>query len=163
MLLLFLDCCRQCETRLLELLNMKGKHKHKWDYLREVLAERIVYDDNLPRLWYADPSARGLLFSCKQAQVNLDKPAGVVQRVMSGQTGRIQVRGAERSVALLLLRTLNRMSTYYFHACHSAWLYMSHLPVLADHPQLLQKEQASHSCFNPSCPTLARVLCISPY
>jgi hypothetical protein len=114
---------------MLELLNMKGKHKHKWDYLREVrdiprkpfvalhsaqpshpllphshgfwvfsgwspaphplllrnagtprvqvLAERVVYDDMLHRIWYADDSAaQGVLFACKQGQVNLDRPLG---------------------------------------------------------------------------------------
>ena len=26
---------------------MKGRHKHKWDYLREVLSDKIVYDDTV--------------------------------------------------------------------------------------------------------------------
>ena len=41
--------CSQVENKLLELLNMKGKHKHKWDYLRDILTEKIVYDDNVHR------------------------------------------------------------------------------------------------------------------
>ncbi len=62
---------------MLELLNMKGKHKHKWDYLREVLAERVVYDDMLHRLWYTDESMmQGVLFACKQGQVNMERPVG---------------------------------------------------------------------------------------
>lgn len=62
---------------MLELLNMKGKHKHKWDYLREVLAERVVYDDMLHRLWYTDDTlGQGVLFSCKQGQVNMERPVG---------------------------------------------------------------------------------------
>lgn len=56
--------------QLLELLNMKGKHRHKWDYLRQVLSERIVYDDNRQRVWFFDHLAtKGLLYSCRQAQV----------------------------------------------------------------------------------------------
>eukprot|EP00955_Chlamydomonas_euryale_P099721 365239-Chlamydomonas_euryale.AAC.1 len=35
---------------------MKGKHKHKWDFLREVLTERIVYDDMVHRAWFTDDS-----------------------------------------------------------------------------------------------------------
>lgn len=63
--------------QMLELLNMKGKHKHKWDYLREVLAERVVYDDMMHRIWYMDESmSQGVLFSCKQGQVNMDRPIG---------------------------------------------------------------------------------------
>ncbi len=62
---------------MLDLLNMKGKHKHKWDYLREVLGERVVYDDMLHRLWYCDDSCtQGVLFSCKQGQINMDRPIG---------------------------------------------------------------------------------------
>lgn len=64
-------------AQMLELLNMKGKHKHKWDYLREVLAERVVYDDMLHRLWYTDESmTQGVLFACKQGQVNMERPIG---------------------------------------------------------------------------------------
>jgi hypothetical protein len=49
---------------------MKGKHRHKWDYLRQVLSERIVYDDNRQRVWFFDHMAtKGLLYSCRQAQV----------------------------------------------------------------------------------------------
>jgi hypothetical protein len=56
---------------------MKGKHKHKWDYLRDILGEKIVYDDMAHRAWFADESqAQGLLYSCKQAQINLEKPVG---------------------------------------------------------------------------------------
>lgn len=32
---------------------MKGKHKHKWDFLRQALMERIVYDDPAHRVWWA--------------------------------------------------------------------------------------------------------------
>lgn len=56
---------------------MKGKHKHKWDYLRQLLQEKVVYDDIMPRVWYADEAhTQGVLYSCKQAQLNLDKPMG---------------------------------------------------------------------------------------
>lgn len=56
---------------------MKGKHKHKWDYLREILFEKIVYDDVNHRAWYTDDSkSQGLLFAAKQAQINMDKPVG---------------------------------------------------------------------------------------
>jgi hypothetical protein len=49
---------------------MKGKHRHKWDFLRQVLSDRVVYDDNSARVWFFDDMARrGLLYSCKQAQV----------------------------------------------------------------------------------------------
>lgn len=57
------------KTQLLELLNMKGKHKHKWDYLRSILMERVVYDDGLHRAFYTDDTmSQGLLYSCKQAR-----------------------------------------------------------------------------------------------
>lgn len=56
---------------------MKGKHKHKWDYLRELLQEKVVYDDLIPRVWFADElHTQGVLYSCKQAQLHLDKPTG---------------------------------------------------------------------------------------
>lgn len=56
---------------------MKGKHKHKWDYLREILSEKIVYDDMLHRGWYTDDNmTQGLLFACKQGQINMEKPIG---------------------------------------------------------------------------------------
>ncbi|PNW75496.1 hypothetical protein CHLRE_12g529050v5 [Chlamydomonas reinhardtii] len=88
-LMLFADQNRQVENKMLELLNMKGKHKHKWDYLREVLAERVVYDDMLHRLWYTDESmTQGVLFACKQGQVNMERPIGLVQR---GPNGRLMV------------------------------------------------------------------------
>lgn len=88
----YADANRQVENKLLELLNMKGKHKHKWDYLREVLQERIVYDDMLHRAWYTDESmSQGLLFACKQGQVNMDKPIGLLQRVIQGAQSRLQV------------------------------------------------------------------------
>ena len=42
----------------------------KWDYLREVLMEKIVYDDVTHRAWYTDETkSTGLLFACKQARV----------------------------------------------------------------------------------------------
>lgn len=54
------------------MLNMRGRHKHKWDSLRQVLAEKIVYDDNNIRVWMApDGSGQGLLYYAKQAQVGL--------------------------------------------------------------------------------------------
>lgn len=72
---------------------MKGKHKHKWDYLREILLEKIVYDDMVHRAWYADETMmQGLLFACKQGQVNLEKPFGklvcCMRWVARVQTGR---------------------------------------------------------------------------
>ncbi len=73
---------------MLELLNMKGKHKHKWDYLREVLAERVVYDDMLHRLWYTDDSmSQGVIFACKQGQVNMDRPVGAFPSMLAVLTG----------------------------------------------------------------------------
>ncbi len=66
------ECChlRAVETKLLELLNMRGRHRHKWDFLRSLLDERVVYDDNAFRVWYAPgTSGTGLLFAAKQAQV----------------------------------------------------------------------------------------------
>lgn len=43
----------------------------------QILSEKIVYDDMVHRAWYADEGlTQGLLFACKQAQVNLDKPVG---------------------------------------------------------------------------------------
>ncbi|GFR43768.1 hypothetical protein Agub_g4882 [Astrephomene gubernaculifera] len=89
-LMQYADQNRQVENKMLELLNMKGKHKHKWDYLREVLAERVVYDDMLHRIWYADECmSQGVIFTCKQGQVNLDRPYGLVQRAPA--TGRLVV------------------------------------------------------------------------
>lgn len=62
---------RHVEQKLLELLNMRGRHRHKWDFLRHVLAEKVVYDDNAFRVWYApDANGCGLLYSTKQAQVS---------------------------------------------------------------------------------------------
>ncbi|KAJ9528522.1 hypothetical protein QJQ45_020508 [Haematococcus lacustris] len=83
-LMMFADTNRLVENKLLELLNFRGKHKHKWDYLRATL-NHIVYDDNAHRAWLlpeggSDPGSLGLLFTCRQGQVNLDKPAGVCQR-----------------------------------------------------------------------------------
>ncbi|KAJ9528351.1 hypothetical protein QJQ45_014324 [Haematococcus lacustris] len=84
-LMMFADTNRLVENKLLELLNFRGKHKHKWDYLRATL-NHIVYDDNAHRAWLlpeggSDPGSLGLLFTCRQGQVNLDKPAGVIYRV----------------------------------------------------------------------------------
>lgn len=62
--------CRKVENKLLEMLNMRGRTKYKWDSLKQVLAEKVVYDDNNVRLWMApDGSGAGLLFYAKQAQV----------------------------------------------------------------------------------------------
>lgn len=62
--------CRKVENKLLEMLNMRGRHKHKWDSLRQVLAEKVVYDDNNIRVWMApDGSGQGLIYYAKQAQV----------------------------------------------------------------------------------------------
>ncbi len=45
--------------------------------LRRILLEKIVYDDMLHRAWYTDEAmAQGLLFACKQGQVNMEKPFG---------------------------------------------------------------------------------------
>jgi hypothetical protein len=61
---------RKVENKLLEMLNMRGRHKHKWDSLRQVLAEKVVYDDNNIRVWMApDGSGQGLIYYAKQAQV----------------------------------------------------------------------------------------------
>lgn len=63
--------CRQVENKLLELLNMRGKHKHKWDFLRSVLTDKVVYDDSNIRVWYApEAGGGGLLYYAKQAQVS---------------------------------------------------------------------------------------------
>ena len=49
---------------------MKGKHKHKWDYLRDILLERVVYDDHAHRAWYPDSNmTHGLVYTCKQVCV----------------------------------------------------------------------------------------------
>jgi hypothetical protein len=49
---------------------MRGRHRHKWDFLRAVLADKVVYDDNAFRVWYAPGSnGCGLLYATKQAQV----------------------------------------------------------------------------------------------
>lgn len=74
-LLQYADQNRHVENRLLELLNMKGKHKHKYDFLRDVLSERIVFDDAVHRAWFTDDTY-GLLFACKQAQVHMERPIG---------------------------------------------------------------------------------------
>ena len=56
---------------------MKGRHKHKWDFLHEILKERIVYDDTLHRAWFSDDAQmNGLLYACKQGQFDPDKPLG---------------------------------------------------------------------------------------
>jgi len=56
---------------------MRGRHKHKWDSLRQVLAEKIVYDDNNIRVWMApDGSGHGLLYYAKQAQVSIQQGGG---------------------------------------------------------------------------------------
>ncbi|KAG1679301.1 hypothetical protein FOA52_009331 [Chlamydomonas sp. UWO 241] len=91
-LLLYADQNRAVENKLLDLLNMKGKHKHKWDYLREILNERIVYDDILHRGWFTDETmSQGLLYACKQGQVTLEKPFGLAQRAVTGGVARLQV------------------------------------------------------------------------
>ena len=56
---------------------MRGRHKHKWDSLRQVLNEKIVYDDNNIRVWMSpDGSGQGLLYYAKQAQVGLQADTG---------------------------------------------------------------------------------------
>ncbi|KAG1679168.1 hypothetical protein FOA52_000524 [Chlamydomonas sp. UWO 241] len=82
----------QLEPRLLELLHMMGKHRPKWEHLKEALAQRVVYDDAQHRIWYTDGSrAQGLLFTAKDGQVNIEKPFGLAFRVgTQGQT-RLQV------------------------------------------------------------------------
>ncbi|KAG1681310.1 hypothetical protein FOA52_007356 [Chlamydomonas sp. UWO 241] len=79
-LMLYADQHRQVETKLLELLNMKGKHIHKWEYLRSMLQEKVVFDDAHPRAWFADAAkTSGLVFPTKQGQVHIDKPCGLAQ------------------------------------------------------------------------------------
>ena len=57
---------------------MKGKHKHKWDYLRDILLERVVYDDHAHRAWYPDSNmTHGLVYTCKQVCVGVCVRAGV--------------------------------------------------------------------------------------
>jgi hypothetical protein len=52
------------------MLNMRGRMKSKYESLRQVLAERVVYDDSNMRVWMApDGSGQGLLYCAKQAQV----------------------------------------------------------------------------------------------
>lgn len=69
--------CRKVENKLLEMLNMRGRHKHKWDSLRQVLTEKIVYDDNNIRIWMApDGTGQGLLYYTKQAQVRGGRVSG---------------------------------------------------------------------------------------
>ncbi len=61
--------------QMLDVLHMMGRHKHKWDYLREILAENVVYDDMVYRMWMESDS-QGLLFASKQGQANMEKPIG---------------------------------------------------------------------------------------
>lgn len=62
--------CRKVESKLLEMLNMRGRHKHKWDSLRQVLSDKVVYDDTNIRIWMApNGSGQGLMYYAKQAQV----------------------------------------------------------------------------------------------
>lgn len=87
--------CLLC-PQLLEILNMKGKHKHKWEYLRQVLLEKIVYDDMVHRAWFTDETMmQGLLFACKQGQANIDKPFG---EALQGQGGPSAAVAAEPSL-----------------------------------------------------------------
>ena len=73
--------------QLLELFSMKGRHRQKWDYLHELLTERIVYDDTLHRAWFRDDAqSQGLLYACKQAQIELDRPSGAVKVVVHEET-----------------------------------------------------------------------------
>uniref|UniRef100_A0A7R9V475 Uncharacterized protein n=1 Tax=Chlamydomonas euryale TaxID=1486919 RepID=A0A7R9V475_9CHLO len=84
-LMLFVDQHRNLEAKLLDVLHMMGRHKHKWEYLREVLADKVVYDDTLNRIWMGSNNI-GLLYTCKQGQVSLEKPSGLVQQLVCPQT-----------------------------------------------------------------------------
>ncbi|MEW5306145.1 MAG: hypothetical protein WDW36_008633 [Sanguina aurantia] len=102
-LMQYADKDRHVESKLMELLSMKGKHKHKWDYLRELLQEKVVYDDITPRVWFADElHTQGVLYSCKQAQLNLDKPVGLVRRVKQHSAGQVQLGGGVTQTRLVV-------------------------------------------------------------
>jgi hypothetical protein len=52
------------------MLNMRGRHRHKWDALKAALNDSVVYDDAHSRMWLpVDGSGQGLVFHAKQAQV----------------------------------------------------------------------------------------------
>lgn len=53
------------EARLLELLNMKGRQRHKWEALTSMLANNIVYDDK--RVRRNAPTALDQLVGCSTA------------------------------------------------------------------------------------------------
>ncbi|KAI8477452.1 MAG: hypothetical protein J3K34DRAFT_515786 [Monoraphidium minutum] len=74
---------RELEARLVELLNMKGKQRHKWDALRAVLDTNIVVNDAQARLFFppSPPSGgppTGLLFNATQAEVKFERPSAIV-------------------------------------------------------------------------------------
>jgi len=104
-LILYADQNRAIENKLLDLLNMKGKHKHKWVYLHNILLERVVYDDQAHRAWYADVNmTQGLVYACKQAQVSFDKPLGLLQRTQQGMQTVLQVYTQPEGMAAETLR-----------------------------------------------------------
>ncbi|KAL6762293.1 hypothetical protein V8C86DRAFT_2519634 [Haematococcus lacustris] len=124
-LMMFADTNRLVENKLLELLNFRGKHKHKWDYLRATL-NHIVYDDNAHRAWLlpeggSDPGSLGLLFTCRQGQVNLDKPAGVIYRVphLTGAGHILQVVNSPDPQAVEAVKAWRR-------SAEQAWLTPGH-------------------------------------
>ncbi|GAX76070.1 hypothetical protein CEUSTIGMA_g3513.t1 [Chlamydomonas eustigma] len=123
-LMLCADQSRQLENKLLELLNMRGRHKHKWDFLREILMERIVYDDMLHRAWFADEAqTQGVLYTCKQGQVNMEKPLGLVYRVNQGdgQT-RLQVVSAQDGQNIELVKEWRVLGEEaWFKPGHKGW------------------------------------------
>lgn len=62
---------RVVEERLIKMLNMTGRSRHKWDSLRRALADNVVYDDDAPRVFMSSSAPhQGLLYHSKQAQVH---------------------------------------------------------------------------------------------
>ncbi|KAF6262534.1 hypothetical protein COO60DRAFT_1624938 [Scenedesmus sp. NREL 46B-D3] len=144
-LLEYVDTNRQVEDKLLALLNMRGRHRHKWDFLRAVLADKVVYDDNAFRVWFApDSNGCGLLYATKQAQVqNLDKPAGVAQRVTRPDgTAAVQVMLlSDIHQHPQLLEWRRQAEAAWREAAHPGWQvlqeeidYVTNWPVAALHP-----------------------------
>lgn len=131
-LMVYTDQNRQLEGKLLDVLSLKGKHRHKWDYLREVLSEKIVYDDTQHRVWWTDDShTQGVLFTVKQGQSIMDKPFGLVERV-DGQP-RLQVmtaRDPERCEVMRCWRDLAEQA--WEMPGHPGWSIVSEPMELAD-------------------------------
>ena len=122
-LMQYSDQNRQVENKLLELLNMRGKHKYKWDFLREVLHEKIVYDDTMTRAWFSDDAmTQGLVYTCKQGQIHLDRPFGVAQRVIIG-TPRLQVMPTGEIQNLDMLRSWrSQAEASWSSPQHKGWI-----------------------------------------